>query len=437
MFEAEDIDLHCFTPNIVLVGGASSIGKTSVVDTLVRIRGDLYSRPLSYTSRPRRPNETESEYTFVSRDEIYRMQGADEILTIDEIYGNLYAISRDSVQAILDRNKIAIKEVHPSNHAKIRQILPRLISVVLFSSDDNPQLSDEQLRGDRRNEDSRYYSNLDPLMFDISFRIDSAQPLANIAQNLHLFIYSQVLTQHYFPSPCLIDSINTEGYTKVASEFSDEHRITTKNFHDLSYLYFADAIAKYIHKGARYIELGVGRDWLSNILPITDINYTGIDITTEMIKRGRSKHNIRASARYTGFPCDYFDVAIASLMDPYCYPAALCEIQRILKPGGFFIFSSPSRCWSDGLRTEENPTKTTFLMKDGSRAEVFSFTFTINELRQLLAICGLSITDYWVICGDQLRNQRISPAIIDSAKNLGIDVLNLPILNFVIAKKGT
>ena len=76
------------------------------------------------------------------------------------------------------------------------------------------------------------------------------------------------------------------------------------------------------------------------------------------------------------------------------------------------------------------------MTKDGSKAEVFSFTFTVNELQQLLTLCGLSITDYWVICGDQLPSQGISPAITSSASSLGIDVANLPILNFVIAKKG-
>ena len=80
--------------------------------------------------------------------------------------------------------------------------------MVLLSLDNNPRLLlDRQLRDGRRGEDVEYYSHLDPLMFDIPFGIDPAQSLTNIAQSLHLFIYSQIATQHYFPRPYLIDSI--------------------------------------------------------------------------------------------------------------------------------------------------------------------------------------------------------------------------------------
>ena len=35
---------------IVMVGGRSGVGKTSIIDFLVKNQGERYARPLSYTS---------------------------------------------------------------------------------------------------------------------------------------------------------------------------------------------------------------------------------------------------------------------------------------------------------------------------------------------------------------------------------------------------
>ena len=42
---------------IVMVGGRSGVGKTSIIDFLVKNQGERYARPLSYTSRLKRNGE--------------------------------------------------------------------------------------------------------------------------------------------------------------------------------------------------------------------------------------------------------------------------------------------------------------------------------------------------------------------------------------------
>lgn len=426
-----------FKPSIVLVGGASGIGKTTIVDSLIKLKNELYARPRSFTSREKRPGESEQEYSFVTREDIYELQKRHEILTIDEVYGNLYAISSKSVTEILRQNRIPIKEVHPKNHSKIRKIFPDLISVIIFNNS-SPLLNTQRdfPKEERRKEDQKYYSEINLIEFDIILRIESDQSVEIIAKNLHFSIYALACTHHFFPSPRIIDQTNMSGYTKAAPEFTDDQRVTTKNFHKLSYSYFEDSISRYIQPRMKCIETGPGHGWLENILPMSQIDYTGIEISSEMIKHNKTNSNIlQSTTRFINFPDKYFDVAISSLSDPYCHPVSLCEIRRVLKPESLFIFSSPSRSWSDAIRDHKDRFKTTFIVEDGSYAEVFSFTFTVEELKQLLFLCGFKIKDYHIVYGENLFSSEISPAITKAAENLKTDLSELPILNFIIAER--
>ncbi|GEM_PF-773719 len=431
----EHSDLPAVTPHLTLVGGASGIGKTTIIDALLSRHGDVYARPVSYTSRARRRGEGDKEYLFVSRDKIVDMFRKGEVPSVDEVYGNLYAMSQKSIDDLLEAGVTPIKEVHPLNHFKIQEKVPNSISVLIVAPDEVPSVGAcEYSRRERIVQDSEYYSATNPLASDIVLRVDRSSPDA-AASNLHVSLTAFMRTSRYFPRPKVVDEVNTEGYTKASPEYSDEYRMTTRNFHDLSYQYFLDAIEKHISRSNRCLEIGTGQGWLTNLLPLADIDYTGIDISASMVALGMTNNNRVSSARYINYPDQYFDVAVASLADPYLYPAALCEIRRVLQIGGKFIFTSPSRCWSDGLRADPNRNKTGFKMSDGSLAEVFSFTFLIEELSKLMSICGFSVHYSQTIHGKNIVGEKISPAISEAAKNLGMTVFELPILNFVVARR--
>lgn len=436
MIDIVNINISKFTPSLVLIGGASGVGKTLIVDTLIKKYPNLYSRPISFTSRSKRPGEGETEYKFTSRDKINEMFEKGDLLTIDDVYGNLYAIRRDSITAVFNKNQIAIKEVHPSNHAKIKAILKNTISVLLIPGNVPDEVSHQEnhLRDERKLLDQDYYSSLDPLAFDIAVRVDLLNP-HKTAEHLHSCLHSFTSTQHIFPSPIEIDRINRDGYQKAAPEFQEDLRITTKNFHDLSLPYFHGAIDTYLNKGKSCIEIGVGQGWLTKLLPLSDIKYVGVDISSNMIRNEKRGLTAVSSARFIDQPDQSFDIVLASLADPYFYPGALCEINRILKPNGIFIFSTPSRIWSGAIRKNEDEQRTSFVLHDGTKADVYSFTFTMSELRDLLSLCKFSILQDNVIHGNNHLGEKISPAITAAANNLEIDISQLPIVNFVIARK--
>lgn len=85
---------------IVMVGGRSGVGKTSIIDFLVKNQGERYARPLSYTSRLKRNGEGCEEYNFISEEKMILMRDEGRFLNFDCVYGNYYAIAKKSIDVI-------------------------------------------------------------------------------------------------------------------------------------------------------------------------------------------------------------------------------------------------------------------------------------------------------------------------------------------------
>ena len=52
------------TTTLVMVGGKSGVGKTTLVNGIIKAFPGLFDRPISYTTRKQRENEDSSEYIF-------------------------------------------------------------------------------------------------------------------------------------------------------------------------------------------------------------------------------------------------------------------------------------------------------------------------------------------------------------------------------------
>ena len=143
---------------IVMVGGRSGVGKTSIIDFLVKNQGERYARPLSYTSRLKRNGEGCEEYNFISEEKMILMRDEGRFLNFDCVYGNYYAIAKKSIDVINTEGKVPIKEIHPSNQAKIKLCYPNAVSVLIKEIGVNG----EEKRIGREKADTEYYENLNP-----------------------------------------------------------------------------------------------------------------------------------------------------------------------------------------------------------------------------------------------------------------------------------
>lgn len=153
---------------IVMVGGRSGVGKTSIIDFLVKNQGERYARPLSYTSRLKRNGEGCEEYNFISEEKMILMRDEGRFLNFDCVYGNYYAIAKKSIDVINTEGKVPIKEIHPSNQAKIKLCYPNAVSVLIKEIGVNG----EEKRIGREKADTEYYENLNEDKFDVVFAND-------------------------------------------------------------------------------------------------------------------------------------------------------------------------------------------------------------------------------------------------------------------------
>jgi guanylate kinase len=189
-------------PCLVLIGGRSGCGKTTLVDLLVAEFPSVYARVPSFTSRARRPGEGDAEYRFVTREALLGMYQRGELLSLDEAYGENYGMSRQAIQAIFANGRFAVKEMHAKNHAPVLAAMPETISALL-------QLADERWseeRGDldparawRLAEDRHYYAALDLGRFDIVHRIGVGETPTMTAEALHAKLQTFVARRRQVP----------------------------------------------------------------------------------------------------------------------------------------------------------------------------------------------------------------------------------------------
>jgi guanylate kinase len=182
-------------PCLVLIGGRSGCGKTTVVNVLLANFPSVYARVQSYTSRARRPGEDDSEYKFVTREALREMHQRGELLSLDEAYGENYGMSRQAIEAILASGRFAVKEIHVKNHAVVLSAMPEAISVLLQLADErwNDERGDlDSARARRFEEDQQYYAALDLKRFEIVHRIQVGETPGMTAEALHAKLQESV-----------------------------------------------------------------------------------------------------------------------------------------------------------------------------------------------------------------------------------------------------
>ena len=415
---------------IVLIGGESNTGKTALIDALIASYPNVFARPISYTSRRRRERDISDEYRYISRAEMITKNAEGSFLNFDEVYGEYYAMDKESLHSIWKSGKVAIKEIHPKNQGS--KVYDSLETIKVLIKPLNMQT--RHADSDRKSQDTSYYSVLDESIFDIVFYNNlDISPRRN-ARYLAMKIFCYLKYKTFYPPSSEIDALNRKGYSLVANEFTEEKRVTTANFHQLSADFFVLSIKQYVQPYSNVLEIGPGRGWLRNLFTWPDIYYTSVDISEEMGREFISSSFLVSSIRALPIREEAFDCVVASLADPYLYPEALCEINRVVSNGGYLIISLPAEEWALGIRGKVN--KTRFILQSSVSSETYSFTYSRQELEELMSSCGFATISIDEITGEKLMmRESISDAITLSAENLRKKISDLKIVTVGIFQK--
>jgi len=418
---------------ILLLGGPSGSGKTAAVDMLISAWPSLFERPTSFTTRQRREDEG-TEYIHVSQEEFASRDRSGDFVNSDIVYGNHYSISRDSIERILLNGKIAVKEVHPSNHHQFETMFDCPVVSVLIADSPLTDLPDERVT-----DDSSYYSTgIDPLQFHIIVhrrhgRLHETVNEIRLKVTRHLGWIDQSGENL---DPRIVDRSNRNGYDAIASEFDDDLRITTRDFHSSSSRFFMQHIRE-LGPEDDVLEIGPGGGWLRSSFDWPAIHsYTGAEISPAMrvLPLGASEDiQLVDSLRNLPFADETFSAIFGSLCEGAWYPLVLCELHRVLKPGGRIIVSLPAEEWASATRKSDSLMHTTFSLADRREIKVYSLVRSPEAGSELLAHCGykeVTITPGQAETGEWTAT---APAIIQAAAQLEKPLSELRILDLVVA----
>ena len=415
--------------DLLMIGGPSGVGKTTAVDALLRDYPQRYSRPVSVTSRQRRPGEGNSEYTFCSRADILKMNECGALLTLDEVYDNYYAITKESLASLTATGSTPIKEIHPKNHQKIQRLLKHAVSIVLLPEPTHPptRLAGASAGPEKRDvEDGDCYGQQELAFADFVLSISDSDSPSHVAQRIHRAACLHESFSGRFPHPREIDTRNQEGYQQLAPQFTEALRPTTTNFHSASFAFFSNAISS-LKKGAQCLEIGPGNGWLRSVGSWPQVQYCAVDICDSMHLHAPSIRSV-GSARLLPFRSGCFDAIFGSLADGYIYPAAILEMERVLKVGGTIFLSLPAHEWARGIRKDDGDI-TTFHLSDKTAVSVYSFALQQHLLKGLFEATGLKVLECFDVPASAIEGTiPIAAAIIQSAENQGLPVNTLPIV---------
>jgi guanylate kinase/SAM-dependent methyltransferase len=407
----------------LMIGGQSGVGKTSIIDYLVTSIPNHFQVPLSYTTREKR--DKSDRYTFISTEEIIGMHDKKELLNLDYVHGAYYGIAKRELTKIKKTNKIPIKEIHPSNFYKFSNKGTDAIRILIenkhLSNFSNPFLEREN-----RVEDDFDFENFKD--YDIRVNI-CGLTIEDAATCLIKRILAWYIHLSSFPNPLEIEKINQIGYSKIATEFTDKLRVTTKNFHDVSIPFWNKNLYKLNTDDLKYniLELGPGNGWLfENIKPYNHRIF-GLEITDEMRPKYCEEVFI-TSSRNIPIKANFFDFVVGSLADPLISPEAFIEIERILKPGGELIITLPAVEWAKNLDMRTDINKTTFYLSSGEQATVFSFCDALRIHSSVSLISKLKLVESEPLFINVDYSDPISKAITDSQFKSGKDLWEFPIV---------
>jgi guanylate kinase len=151
---------------VVIICGPSGVGKSTVLDVLLRRHPEL-ATVVSCTTRPPRPGDgTAKAYVHLSREEFERQRAAGAFLEWAEVHGELYGTPREPLKALLDVGRTVALEIDVQGARKIKEAVPD--AVVIFLEPPSWEVLEARLRARGTEDEERLRVRLDTARKELS-----------------------------------------------------------------------------------------------------------------------------------------------------------------------------------------------------------------------------------------------------------------------------
>jgi ubiquinone/menaquinone biosynthesis C-methylase UbiE len=159
------------------------------------------------------------------------------------------------------------------------------------------------------------------------------------------------------------EKIRGGTYDELAPEYYDSKKHpTSANFREASKALITPWLSRLLRPQWEVMEVGAGRSVVAEWLTETGRTVASLWITDSSLEMlsyssGFDANLVQCDARHMPFTANSFEVIVSSLGDPYDTSAFWKETSRVLKPGGYILFTTPSFQWAakfrGGVKTAE------------------------------------------------------------------------------------
>ena len=130
---------------LIVISGASGVGKGTVLNLVMQKRKDL-SFSVSATTRPPRPGEVDGvHYFFISKECFEVMIDQDEFLEYDAHAANYYGTPRTQAEEKMARGGSVLLDIEPNGARQVKQAAPE--ALLIFIMPPSVEELERRLRG--------------------------------------------------------------------------------------------------------------------------------------------------------------------------------------------------------------------------------------------------------------------------------------------------
>lgn len=151
---------------LIVIAAPSGAGKTTLVHALIERNPDFVFS-VSYTTRPKRPNEEHGrDYFFVSEQEFRRLDRAGEFLESARVFDNYYGTSRSQVESELAKGRNVVLEIDWQGARQVRAAMPECRSIFILPP--SVEALEQRLRSRRTDSEAVIRRRLRDSLSDLS-----------------------------------------------------------------------------------------------------------------------------------------------------------------------------------------------------------------------------------------------------------------------------